>query len=75
VPTWKRPDNSAARCCASAAEPPLPQNITLPPARIAAIRTWPAAAMSGASVRSLAKPAAIVSISAQISVSSATGLF
>jgi hypothetical protein len=28
----KRPTNSAAKCCASAAEPPLPQISTLPPA-------------------------------------------
>ncbi len=31
-----RPTSSAARCCASAAEPPLPQNMSLPPALIIA---------------------------------------
>ena len=31
----KRPVNSDARCWLSAAEPPLPQNMTLPPARSA----------------------------------------
>ena len=37
-----RPVNSAARCWLSAAEPPLPQNITFPPDLIVVAQTFAA---------------------------------
>src|SRR5262245_60642945 len=37
----KRPTSSPAKCCASAAEPPLPKTSTLPPARSRALIARP----------------------------------
>src|SRR5581483_10404250 len=56
--------SSAARCCASAAEPPLPQKIALPPARsasmiiCAASATAPAWPVNVSKLRALSRKAA-----------------
>src|SRR5882672_2445206 len=50
----KRPTNSAAKCCASPAEPPLPQASTLPPPVMAPTRALTASAMGLARISAAA---------------------